>query len=74
MWMCLFVLDPRAFTSNKQVGLENKRAKSTRGGNFMSVFSLKSLEPASLGASLVLSTIFLTRKLALFNQIRGSKR
>ena len=33
MWMCVFMLDPRAFASNKQVGLENKGAKSTRDGN-----------------------------------------
>ena len=49
MWMFFLLLDPRAFTSSKHVGLENKRAKSTRDGNFMSVFPLKSLEPASFG-------------------------
>ena len=52
----VFLLDPCAFTCNKQ-GLENKQAKSTRNGNFMSVFLLKSLKLASFGASLVLSTI-----------------
>ena len=39
MWMCLFMLDARAFTSsNKQVGPENKQAKRTRDENLMSVF------------------------------------
>ena len=61
------MLDPRAFTSNRQVGLENKRAKGTSNRNFMSVFPLKSLEPASFGASLVLSTIVLPGKLALIS-------
>ena len=60
MSMCLFMLDSHAFTSNKQVGLENKGAHSTRDGNLYQFFLSKPLEPASFGASFVLSTIHST--------------
>ena len=54
-----FLLDPRAFTSNKQVGLENKRAKSMRDGKIYQFFQSKPPILAGFGASLVLSTIVL---------------
>ena len=44
--MCLFesfLLDPRAFTSNKQVGLKNKQPKSTVDGKMYQFFLSKAL-------------------------------
>ena len=57
MWMCLFLLDPRAFTSHKQAGLENERPKSMRDGNLYQFFNSKPPLLTGFGASLLLSTI-----------------
>ena len=67
VFVCMFMLDPCTFTTNKQEGIQNECPKSTRDGNFMSVFSLKSLETAGFGASLVLS---FTWELALITNFR----
>ena len=66
MWMCLIMLDPRAFTSNKQVGLENEHPESTRGEKMYQFSLSKNPKPISFGASIVLRTILLPGKLALF--------
>ena len=71
--MCLFMLDPRAFTS-KQVGLDNKRAKSTCDEKIYEFFHSNSQSPAGFDASLVLSTILLPGKLALFRLIINFKK
>ena len=73
MFVC-FLLDHRAFTSNKQVELENERLKSTRNGNLYQFSLSRTPEPAGFGASLVLSTIVLPRNFDPLRQYRGPKR
>ena len=74
MWICLFLLNPCAYTSNKQVGLEIEQSKSTCDGKLHQFSLSKTPEPAGFGASLVLSTIVLPRNFEPFRQYRGPKR
>ena len=74
MRMCLFLLDPPAFTSNKQVGLENKGAKSMRDGKIYQFFQSKPPALAGFGASLVLSTIVLPVIFVPFRLITNFKK
>ena len=56
------------------MGLENEQPESTCDGNLYQFSLSKTPEPASFGASLVLNTIVLPRKLTLFRLITEFKK